>query len=749
VTARFDRGLVAALLRRFSDWGWVCALLAFVWFFYASTWGMFELHGSGHIGGGLTGVAMCGENCFRWNTVYPSFGWYTAERPASNQLLCSHPYGSPWLAGLAIQLLGHRDVAAALPAIVMSVATPPLLYLIGKQAWGTVAGAAASWGFACLPLTMAFSKFNNLEVLAIFGCVVMFTGQTYYQRTAKIGYLLTTLTGVVLACSGDWPAFVVIGIVLGWALLRGFVLPARMGPPHFREYARCWALTATVAVLMFSFWLVLLYRKDLIDCLLAQATRRSGPSEALDAVLRRRRTWIDLSFTPPAIFIGKLAVPVTVGRLIVRRRDEEVFALAVLVAATIQYVAFANGADVHLFWPHYFGLYYALAFAQVVATLREATTWSLQRLSARPALPAWARPKGIARTASAVGLGVIGIMLVLVLPDAERGFKYLRLSGGNYPGGPTGRDMVYVLENVVRAKLGPEDVVDLDASAELGWERWWAVAHEVADTRGGPTAQPKNSKHALWIARASKMSGTSWKAIASTAPVLAYGDVWIVDQRASPAPLDAFSLHEREPNFMERWMVASVEPMRSISQVPDEFLTWEIRKHCGQPSNRPTRPPQTVDEARIAYNAAIDAGDAATAARHRTALEREAPLAFPVTFTEGVRLLGSRILRGAQPVVELWVEVQGPLRTDVLFEVSSTILGKAPFSFIPIDPQVVSATGPPPIPSTLWRPGFIYRVTSPLFHRPGEDHLRGAWVGGAGCPKRLDGAAETELGVYP
>jgi hypothetical protein len=746
VNPLFDRLRAAAATRwRSLDMGAVCALMAFVWFFIASTMGMFELLGVGHLGGGQAGNAMIGENCFRWNTWYPTWGWYTSVRPGPGDMICSHPYGNLWVTGLSVRLLGHHDVSVRLPAIVMSVLTPGFLYWMGKQAWGTVAGAAAAWGFACLPLTMGFSNFSGLEVITIFGCTVMFFGHTYYQRTGKLRYLATGLFGVVVAATGDWPAFVVMGVVLGWGLVRAYLLPAHLGPQPFRNYARSWALTATFAVVMFAVWVGFFYHQNLIGCWLEQATRRTGAPETLASVLRRRQTWIDLSFTPPAIFIGKLVAPLTIGRLIVHRRDEEVFALAVLVAATIQYVAFTQGADVHTFWPHYFGLYYALALAQLVATIRETTIWVVGRWGSKASAH---RPERTERVANAVGLGLLGITLVLVLPDAMRGFKYWRLTGGIYPGSPTGRDLVYVLENVVRPKLGDGDVVDLHASAQLGWERTWAVAHPIADVQGGPSVQPQDSKHSFWVGRASKMDGASWRTIPNSASVAAYDDAWVVDQRAGPALLEAFSLHEREPNLLQRWMVASVEPVRSVDSKADDFLTWEIRRHIGQRAERPLGSPTSLDQERIAYNAAVDAGDQAAAAGYRQAIERELHLRFPASFTEGVRLLGSRIARGAQPVVEAWLEVQGPLREDVRFEVSSSITRKATFSFIPIDPQVVRIAAAPPVPSTLWKPGFIYCIRIPIFHRPGEELLRGTWVGGAGSPRRLDGAAETELGVY-
>src|SRR5260370_36696877 len=99
---------------------------------------------------------------------------------------------------------------------------------------------------------MGFSNFSGLEVITIFGCAVVLFGHTYYQRSGKLVYLATGLFGVVSAATGDWPAFVVMGVLLGWGLVRAYLLPAHLGPLPFRNYARWWALTATFAVVMFA-----------------------------------------------------------------------------------------------------------------------------------------------------------------------------------------------------------------------------------------------------------------------------------------------------------------------------------------------------------------------------------------------------------------------------------------------------------------------------------------------------------------
>ena len=51
------------------------------------------------------------------------------------------------------------------------------------------------------------------------------------------------------------------------------------------------------------------------------------------------------------------------------------------------------------------------------------------------------------------------------------------------------------------------------------------------------------------------MSGDEQRRIAAAAHVRIYGDIWVVDQREGPSPVDAFSLNEREPNPFE-WLLS-------------------------------------------------------------------------------------------------------------------------------------------------------------------------------------------------
>src|SRR6202035_832107 len=123
-----------------------------------------------------------------------------------------------------------------------------------------------------------------------------------------------------------------------------------------------------------------------------------------------------------AIVLGKIAAPLCLVRLLVLRRDEETYALGILFGAVVQYVAFRKGADVHIYWPHYFAAYFALALAELAGTLGVGGAWVVRRF----------RAVGLTRAQLA---GVVGLVLGLLpvaamIPDAVRSLAVWRRTGG-------------------------------------------------------------------------------------------------------------------------------------------------------------------------------------------------------------------------------------------------------------------------------------------------------------------------------
>ena len=150
--------------------------------------------------------------------------------------------------------------------------------------------------------------------------------------------------------------------------------------------------------------------------------RAAGNKASLSAVLASRRYWIELMFTPIAIAIGKLGA---VGRLAPRARDcaasTRCMPLFYLGMAAFQYLVFKQGADIHVFWPHHFAAYFALACGALVATLAAALG-----SGAALATPPRVRPAASQRSRCS------SLPLAAVLRDGVPALVYARETGGRF-----------------------------------------------------------------------------------------------------------------------------------------------------------------------------------------------------------------------------------------------------------------------------------------------------------------------------
>ena len=99
------------------------------------------------------------------------------------------------------------------------------------------------------------------------------------------------------------------------------------------------------------------------DVMASYFVRSAGSEAPLDALLPARHYRITLMFTGLAIAIGKLSLPVVAIRAIVKRDHFELLPVPLFLCALLQYTSFKQGADVHIFWPHYFAPYFALVSA--------------------------------------------------------------------------------------------------------------------------------------------------------------------------------------------------------------------------------------------------------------------------------------------------------------------------------------------------------------------------------------------------
>jgi len=258
-----------------------------------------------------------------------------------------------------------------------------------------------------------------------------------------------------------------------------------------------------------------------------------GAPVALETALEVRKTWIETTFTPLVIFLGKLAAPLALLRLILRRRDEEAYSLAFLAGATVQYVVFPQGADIHIFWPQHFGGYFALAFAQLVATLGD-----VGRFAGK-----WFDSARATHVLHWVPLAAVLLFAMLIVPDSLRTLRYARETGGrfNENGNPlrSETNLVYVLDRL-RARLPPFTGPDV-LSPELLW-LWnyaWTSDGEGRTVNALPTGHvPASDPHPIFVARAISLTESLGAKFGSASRS---GMVW----RAGPSELSTLSAPER------------------------------------------------------------------------------------------------------------------------------------------------------------------------------------------------------------
>lgn len=720
----------------------VAVVLASTWFAFTAVWGMFGIPGGGHIGAGSAGNAMMAEQMLRWHLWYPAGNWYGTEAPPLSEYYCHHPFGQYYSVAVALWLFGHRDFVVHLPAVLMSIAIPPLIYGIGKQAWGRPVGAVGACGYVVVPLAVGYSSYHNLETLTIFGSLLFFWGHTMHLATGRGRYLLASLAGCLVAVTGDWVGYLIVGPLLIWAL-RAFVLPRRLAPAvHLLPYARWWALSVAIAVVALVFIVAMFWRVDHItDWFSSAEVRGSGGDQKLAEVLKGRASWIDFSFTPVAILVGKLALPVAVLRLLVRRKDEEAYSLSLFTGAALQYVGFRQAADVHIFWPHYFAPYYALALAQLVATVGDVIVWIGRRVS---------RDVDTVRAIGALVAMALGLAPTVVMaPDAARSLWVWRRTGGRYnDNGSLIRshiDLLTVVRDVVAPWVKRGQVLQVHPSASWGWEHNWSYPHATIDA-GAPVASSPDKPP--WVARASGLSSTDEQHFVKAAHVRIYGDTWVVDETEPWAPLDAYAMHEREPNVFEWLFLGGTEPMRDVRGPPDPWLTWEWRAHLGQ-DGPPLQglEPHTLDEQRIAYNAATARADAGAAHSLRAQIEAQLDRSVAARFDAGASIIGVRVTGGVEPRLEIWFEELGPFQGDDVFVVRSAVDAKATFSTIPPDTVERDMAWPAPLGTKLWKTGWLYETEVVLNHRIGVERYFGYWGSrdNTPAPRRVDGKPNTAL----
>lgn len=713
-------------------------LVAAAWFALAAAWEMFGPILAGHYAASAS-LGIIAENMLRWGIAGPVWE-YTATRPTPDMYYCHHPWGIFWVTAGFMKIFGRHDFVCRLPAVLLSAATPPLLWAIGRAIWRPAAGAAAAAAFVVLPITLAFANFNALEVPLMAWTLLALWGWVRLEQTWRRRYLAASVLGLLMALHADWPAFVLAGEMLFFMLVRAHLGGRRFfGPIVERRHAEVWIAWASASVLTGVLYLALFHRAGKLGELLSiYGARSAGSATPLAAVLASRRYWIELSFTPIAILLGKIAAVVSLVRLFWLRSPVEVVPLAYLGMATFQYLVFKQGADIHVFWPQAFGAYFALAMGALVATLApglESLRAFVQRRRGKEVQSAWAH-------AGLVALALALVPLLFILRDGVPALRYARETGGRFNEKglliDSDGDKTAFLRWLA-ARLSPRATVEMHEGMKATWAQVWALGGRVVKTNRPPPAGPLAGPEDVYVMDSRFASEEHLAAVARSFHVLAVGPFWAVFPREPFAPLEAHSLVESEPSPLGWMLVSGTEPTRAV--VPDPYLTWELRTHWDQPAEAPAAPPRTLEEQRIAHNIAIARGDAAAAATLEAAIARElAPVG--AAFEGGTEIVGARFTKGARPLLTLFLRAGGPLPPGSTLAVRSRVVARPFLSTTMADPVTREVGLPLAIPPRRLRAGFLYADPVPIRKRPGTEVFQALFTGGRGraAPKLVGGA---------
>jgi hypothetical protein len=694
--------------------------LAVLWMLGVAAWGINGPFGDGHFAS-TAAIGAGADNMWRYHIVYPVH-YFMDSVPSTNNYYMHHPLGVFWVAALFQKLLGAHNWVLRLPAVLYSALSTFFLYRLGRATWGPLEGAISALAFAALPITLGFSSFHALEGPVICGLLVASWGYVRFSQTWRASYAVASLVGFVWALNHDWAAYIWGVVFLSWQFLRIFLLPSRsFGDFNMRALARYWGLMVGAALAVLGVQTALLMKTSKIAELLSMyAVRSSGSTLPLAAVLHARRIWIELMFSGLAIGLGKLALPVVIGRFAWKRDDRELLPLVMLIVAILQYTHFKQGADVHIFWPQYFAPYFAMAMGASLASLRDA----IARLAAWLTPP---RRQWVARFGAGAATVMIAVPVLMVLKDGASLIRLAHESGGRFISTGIRSDIDRV--DAIRwwiPRLAPVDRVAFHPGIvpvhwSLGWEMrpHTLIPHQGLGARGTlPRAYLLDSRFA---------TSAELKQAAKMFQVDAVGCFWFMDRGLSAAPLQGFTLAERNPGPIEWYVHGGTEPIRTV--LADAWATWEWRTLLEQSATMPAGVPRTLDQLRIAHNAALAAGNPTAATRLRADLQRRLNLRVGATFDDGTTILGAHHDTDSQHAITLFfLTGRGGFKGRARFKVSAKVEKAPGLSTLPADPEIIEVDQPPPVPTDLWRPGHIYSVTFSYRKRPGRERFSGAFA---------------------
>ncbi len=670
-------------------------------------------------------MGIIAENMERHRIAFPIWSYFDGP-PRAADAYCHHPWGIFWTTFALFEVFGRHAFVCKLAAALLSVATPPLLYRAGAELHRPLAGACAAVAFVSTPIALAFAQFNALEVPVIAYGAWMVGSWARARRTDRLRDRVSTAIAAALAMLADWPGFVLVAalclVELGsFASSRRSIGISR--GERRRRIASAIVLGASGVAIAALFLAVFASFGKTHDLFASYEMRSKAKQATLAQKLDERSFWIELCFTPLGIAIGKAGAVVAAARFVVLRRAEELAPLAVLAMAVLQYVAFPQGADIHVFWPHHFALYLALAVASIAATI------------AAPMGHVFRSPRAFAAT-----LAYVLVPLAIMMNDAMRVLAWARRTGGRFDEKglfiETDGDKIALLERL-DAELPRDAHLALHASFRPTWAHVFALGGRVA--RPTDASPVDDDTPDVSIADLRNLEPATAVRIFEDRHVRVFGP-YLVTERGSGLEVSRFVA--REPTLFERGLLSSHEPV--WSHEPDPYGAWEIAFHYGLDPRVPRARPTTLEDLRIAYDIAVTERDEAGRAEAERALLAGLTVRAPIAFEGGHEVIGARLSEGAQPRVTLLVRAGGSIRRGAIPMIRGRVVAPPRGSTLPAAPSVRSVLPRPRIAPSLWRRGFIYSVEAALLDRPGTEVFEVGFEG-PGAPKAEDGNRFVEL----
>lgn len=688
--------------------------------------GIWEIGGPILVGHTASNASMgiIADNMWTWGIARPVWH-YTQAAPGPELTYCHHPWGIFWTTAIAEGIFGRSDWVCRLPAVVLSTLTPVWLSALGRALYRPIAGAVAALTLVATPITLSFASFNALEVPVLAYGSVFLLGYVRFRASELRRDLALMLGAALLLLHADWPGYV---LVLGVLVIDlGSMIAGRARPPWGRALA--WSSLAGIALATGAFYLAVFASLGRLDDLFGSYRMRSaGPG--LASVLEERAGWDVLMFTPVVLGLGSASLVVVAARAWNRRCSVELVPLAIFAMAAFQYVAFPQGARVHVFWPHHFALAFALGAAAIAASIA-------------PHVGRMLGSKGWRRVPSyGVVLGGAALVLVPSFLDAMSTLAWARRTGGRFDEKgvfiQTGGDAIALLR-AVTPELPRDARCALHASVSPTWAHVWSLDGRATETTA---LLPREGADAdLFFADARRLTPSDVTALCDRFEVLVVGPLVVVRPGEAPS-LKVMRFEEREPTSREQLFISATEPQRTL--VDDPWGAWELGDHYDLDLPLPSAPPRTFEERRIAHNAAIARSDLPDASALEAGLRAElTPL--DAVFDGGPEIVGMRFEPGVSPRARVLVRANGPLTSATRISLVGRMERAPTLSLTPSSAVERELLAPPFPAAALWRAGSLYSLVAPLLERPGVERFALRVARGGVWLSTSDGRTEVEL----